>query len=218
METILPEVEVMRGVAQPPEYHPEGDVHRHTALVLAHLQKPSFPLALAALLHDVGKPSTFVIADRIRFDRHDAVGAEIAERICERLRLSRREREEVVYLVRRHLVFMSIQEMRESTRQRLFDEPYFEPLLALCFADCLGCHRMTGPCEEARRRYEAYLAAGPPVEPILRGQDLLDLGFAPGPRMGLILREVDDARREGELADREGALAWVRERHRTEEG
>ncbi|MFQ5655717.1 MAG: HD domain-containing protein, partial [Planctomycetota bacterium] len=213
MGEILPEVETMRGVEQPEQFHPEGDVHRHTALVLSHLADPSFPLALGTLLHDIGKPPTFTVADRIRFNRHDRVGADMAAEVCARLRLSRRERDEVVYLVRRHLIFMSISQMRPARRSRLFDEPHFPALLELCRADCLGSHRDTGCCDQASRLYEEYLAQGPPVEPLLRGRDLLELGIAPGPRMGKILRSVEEARRDGMLAGREQALEWVRERH-----
>jgi len=217
MAAILPEVEAMRGVAQPPEYHPEGDVHRHTGLVLSHLEGPSFGLALGALLHDIGKPPTFEVTDRIRFNGHDTVGAEMAEAICERLRLSRREREQVVYLVRSHLAFIAIDEMRPSRRSRLFDEEHFPELLELCRADCRGSHGDLSLPERAEELYRAYVAAGPPVEPILRGRDLIAIGYDPGPRLGEILRAVEDARRDGELAGVEAALAWVRERYPAEE-
>lgn len=213
MAAILPEVEAMRGVEQPPEYHPEGDVHRHTGLVLSHLREPSFGLALGALLHDIGKPPSFEVTDRIRFHGHDAVGAGMAEAICERLRLSRREREQVVYLVRRHLAFIAIDEMRPSRRSRLFDEEHFPDLLELCRADCLGSHGDLTLPTRAEELYRAYLAAGPPVEPILRGRDLIAIGYDPGPRLGTILRAVEDARRDGEVADPGAALAWVRERY-----
>lgn len=213
LRAILPEVEAMRGVAQPPEYHPEGDVLRHTGLVLSHLRAPSFGLALGALLHDIGKPPTFSVTDRIRFHGHDSVGAEMAETICERLRLSRREREIVVYLVRRHLVFIAIDEMRPSRRSRLFDEEHFPELLELCRADCLGSHGDLSLPDRAEELYRAYLAAGPPVEPILRGRDLIAIGYDPGPRLGTILRAVEDARRDGDFEGTEAALAWVRERY-----
>jgi poly(A) polymerase len=213
MAAILPEVEAMRGVEQPPEFHPEGDVHIHTGLVLAHLRDPSFGLALAALLHDIGKPPTFTVTDRIRFHGHDAVGAEMAEAICERLRLSRREREQVVYLVRKHLVFISIEEMRPARRTRLFDEEHFAELLELCRADSLGSHGDLSLPARAGELYRAYLAAGPPVEPLLRGRDLLAIGYDPGPRLGEILRTLEDARRDGEVDGAEEALAWVRARY-----
>lgn len=214
MAAILPEVEAMRGVEQPPKYHPEGDVHRHTGLVLAELREPSFGLALGTLLHDIGKPPTFEHApDRIRFHRHDTLGAEMAEEICERFRLSRKEREQVVYLVRRHLVFIAIDDMRQATRTRLFDEEYFEDLLELCRADCLGSHRDLSLYARTGELYRAYIAAGKPVEPILRGRDLIAIGYDPGPQLGEILRAVEDARRDGEIEGVDAALQWVKERY-----
>lgn len=218
MEAILPEIEAMRGVEQPPQFHPEGDVHRHTGLVLSQLREPDLPLVLGALLHDVGKPVTFTVTDRIRFNKHESVGAEMAESICERLRLSRRQREEVVYLVQRHMVFMSVAQMRVAKRKRLFEEPYFEQLLRLGRADCLGSHSDTSVCDETEALYRAYLEEGPPTEPLLRGRDLIAIGVEPGPAMGRILESVEDARREGELTDRDAALAWVRDRLSTEPG
>ncbi len=210
MAQILPEVEAMRGVAQPAEFHPEGDVHRHTALVLAQMESPSFVETLGALLHDIGKPPPATFTDRIRFNNHDKVGAEMAEAIAERLRLSREEREQVVYLVRRHMVFMGIDDMRVATRKRLFAEPGFERLLRLCRADCLASHGDTGIWSEASARYDEFRREGPPRAPILRGRDLIPLGIEPGPRMGEILREAEDARLEGVFADLEGALEWVK--------
>ena len=215
MQQILPEVEEMRGVEQPPEFHPEGDVHVHTGLVLSHLREPTFALAFGALMHDIGKPATFTVSDRIRFNKHDTLGAEMAEGICERLRFSKREREEVEYLVRKHLAFIAIEEMRPARRTRLFDEEHFENLLALCYADCQGSHGDLSLPEKTEELYRAYLAAGPPVEPLLKGRDLLDRGYAPGPRLGEMLRAVEDARRDGELPEEsaEAALAWIGEHY-----
>lgn len=210
---LIPEIEAMRGVEQPPEYHPEGDVYVHTGMVLSYLRDPSFGLALGALLHDIGKPPTFEVSDRIRFNKHDTLGAEMAEEICERLRLSRREREQVEYLVRRHLIFMAVEEMRVSKRTRLFDEEHFEDLLELCRADCLGSHRDLSLHDRTLELYRAYVAAGPPVEPLLAGRDLIAIGYDPGPRMGEVLRAVEDARREGEFETEEAALAWAREHY-----
>ena len=214
MVEILPEVEAMRGVVQPPEFHPEGDVHIHTGLVLSHLKAPTFALAIGALLHDIGKPSTFTVSDRIRFNKHDTVGAEMAESICERLRFSKREREEVEYLVRKHLAFIAIEEMRPARRTRLFDEDHFENLLALCYADCLGSHGDLSLPQKTEELYRAYLAAGPPVVPLLKGRDLIERGYRPGPRLGEILRAVEDARRDGELPEDSAfaALTWINDR------
>ncbi|MGE3166110.1 MAG: CCA tRNA nucleotidyltransferase [Planctomycetota bacterium] len=212
MAQILPEIEALRDVPQPPEYHPEGDVHRHTGMVLGELRAPTFPLALGALLHDIGKASTFSITDRIRFNRHETVGAAMAEVICDRLRLSRREKEEVCFLVQRHMVLPGIPAMRVARQQRLFDEPAFEALLRLGHADCMGSHRNVSAVETARSLYEDYRAAGPPAEPLVRGRDLIELGVAPGPLLGKLLREAFDAQRDGDLSSREEALEWLRRR------
>lgn len=212
MAAVLPEIEALREVPQPPEFHPEGDVHRHTGLVLGALETPDLPLALGALLHDVGKARTFSITDRIRFNRHDQVGAEQAEEICERLRLSRREREEVLFLVRRHMLLPAVPHMRRSTRARLFEEPHFETLLELGRADCLGSHRDLSSVETAREMFDAYRAEGPPRAPLLRGRDLLAAGYAAGPQLGRMLTAVEEAALEGELNTAEAARAWVAQR------
>lgn len=212
MQQILPEVEAGRDVPQPPEFHPEGDVHRHTGMVLAGLQDPSVELAFATLLHDIGKAVTFSVTDRYRFNRHDSVGARMAERICERLRLSKKQREEIVFLVKRHMILPALPGMRVAKRKRLFEEEHFAKLLPLGRADCLGSHGDTSSAEAAAEMYEDYLREGPPTEPILRGRHLLAAGYPKGPQMGEILRAVEDARREGEVSTEEEALAWIAER------
>lgn len=210
MRHILPEVEAMRDVPQPPEFHPEGDVHRHTAMVLSHLHDPDWPLVLGALLHDVAKPVTFSVTDRIRFNKHDTIGAQMAEEICERLRMSRKDREEVAFLVRRHMLLPGLDQMREARRQRLFDESGFEALLDLGQADCLGSHGHLDSVEKARELYSAYRARGPRPEPLLRGRDLIAAGLSPGPALGKILSQVEDAQREGLIQDQEQALEFAR--------
>ena len=213
MQVFLPEIEKMKGVQQPPEHHPEGDVFVHTGLVLHHLEDPSPELAMGALLHDVGKPDTYEEApDRIRFHGHDELGARMTEEICERLRFSRRQQERIVYLVRRHLVFMNVPHMRLAKRYRLFEEDGFDELLDLCKADCLGSHRDMGLYEDCRQMYLEWKKIGPPKEPLLQGRDLMELGMTPGPEMGSMLEALDDARREGEVSDREAALQWVRQK------
>jgi len=217
MRAILPEVNEMRGCPQPPEFHPEGDVHVHTGLVLSHLREPSFTLALGALLHDIGKPPTLKHADRIRFNGHDKIGSEMAESICERLRLSRRQKERVTYLVARHMVFLNISVMRNASRTRLFDEEGFEELLDLCRADTLGSLGNLELHSNSKKLYEEYVAAGPPTEPLLKGRDLIELGIEPGPKIGELLTHLEDARRDGEVAGREAAVNWVRQRLAEEE-
>lgn len=209
LAAVLPEVEAMRGVAQPPEFHPEGDVFTHTALVLRRLRKPSAVLALAALLHDVGKPPTCELRERIRFDRHTETGAEMAAAICRRLRLSNDAAERVVALVRHHLHFMHVHEMRRSTLLKFLRMPHFADHLELHRADCLGSHRNLDSyhfCLGKMRELELEKPAPPPL---LAGRDLIEMGYAPGPLFGRILRAVAELQLENALRSPEEARRFV---------
>lgn len=207
---ILPELDAMVGCTQPPEYHPEGDVWTHTLLALKALDRPDFITALATLLHDIAKPATRTVTDRIRFNGHDREGARMAETICRRLRMSNDEIEAVCWLVDRHLVFLNWPNLRRSTLLRLFAHPHFDRLLAVVRADTIGSQaepRQVAEIERVRRET-------PPEQvrpaPLVTGHDLIAMGHAPGPRFKEILTAVQDAQLEGRLADRESALAWVR--------
>lgn len=213
MQCILPEIEQMRDVMQPPQFHPEGDVFVHTGLVLSHLSEPSFTLAMGALLHDVGKPGTFEDAeDRIRFHGHDELGATISEQICDRLRLSRQQTERIVYLVRRHLVFMNLPQMRIARRYRVFEEDGFEELLELCRVDCLGSHADMSLYETCLGMWNEWKERAPSRDPLIQGRDLIQMGMTPGPEIGSMLEALEDARRESEVVDRDAAIAWVQAR------
>jgi poly(A) polymerase len=191
----------------------------HTCLILEKLPaRVSFELGLGALLHDVGKPPTFRrAADRIRFDGHVELGAEMAQDICGRLRLSRASTERVVALVRDHLVFKDVPAMRPGRLRRLMATPHFEELLVLYRADCAACHGLLTalPVIHAMRRRLKQEALVPP--PQLRGQDVLALGVGAGPVVGALLHEAADLQLEGRLTDRAAALAWLAERVRSEE-
>jgi poly(A) polymerase len=214
LPVILPELPPMKGCEQPPEFHPEGDVWIHTLLALDGLpSEPSFELALGMLLHDVGKPPTFVrAADRIRFDGHVELGAEMARAICGRLRMSNASTERVVALVRDHLLFKDVPSMRPARLRRLLAEPHFPELLVLYKADVGACHGMASalPRIEEMRTALAQEALIPP--PLLRGEDVLALGVPPGKRVGELLHEAADLQMEGGFADRAAALAWLKER------
>jgi poly(A) polymerase len=216
LAVILPELLPMHGCEQPPEFHPEGDVWIHTMLALDGLPaRPSFELALGMLLHDVGKPPTFVrAADRIRFDGHVELGAEMAQAICGRLRMSRASTERVAALVRDHLIFKDVPQMRDGRLRRLLAEPHFDELLVLYKADCGACHGLLTalPAIRAMRRKLQAQALIPP--PLLRGEDVLALGVAPGKRVGEVLHEAAELQLEGGLPDRDAALAWLAERVR----
>jgi poly(A) polymerase len=213
LKEVLPEVSAMKGVQQPPEFHPEGDVFSHTLLLLENLPQPCPPptLAWGALLHDVGKPATFRVApDRIRFDGHVDVGAKIAEEICERLRFSKQDEAQVLALVDHHMRFGHTRRMKESTLKKFLRLPRFEEHLALHRADSLASHGNLGTYEFIRDK----LAEIPPekIRPValVSGDDLIAAGYAPGPRFREILESVEDAQLEGRLFSRDTALEFVR--------
>jgi poly(A) polymerase len=208
LQVILPEVAAEIGVPQPEAFHPEGDVFEHTRLAMAHLKVPSVTLAMATLLHDIGKPPTFERArDRIRFSHHDEVGAALARTIMERLRFSRREVDRVVALVGRHMVFKDVMQMRESKLRRLIASEEFPELLELHRADCAASHGDLTACAKVEALVEQLAGAAPVPPPLISGRDVLALGLMPGPRVGEILRRVENARLDGEIQTRDEALA-----------
>jgi poly(A) polymerase len=202
----------MKGVAQPPEFHPEGDVFVHTLLLLENLPNPC-PLMLAwgALLHDVGKPPTFRVApDRIRFDNHVEVGVKMAEEICRRLRFSNDETEQILALVDNHMRFGHVSRMKESTLKRFLRMPAFDEHLALHRADCLASHRNLATYELIRQKRAEIPVETMRPSPLVTGDDLIAEGHMPGPKFREILDAVEDAQLEGRLSSRDAALEFVR--------
>ena len=212
---VLPEVATMQGVAQSPDYHPEGDVWTHTLLLLAQLA-PGVPetIALGALLHDVAKP---VCArrdgERITFYGHPAVGAEMAEAICQRLRRSRSTWERVAYLVRNHLRLVQAPDMRLSTLKRMLREDGFDELLAVARMDALASNGDLTYVEFCERRRAEIGAEEVRPPRLLGGDDLMALGYQPGPLLGEILRALEEAQLEGEVVSRPDAERFVAERY-----
>lgn len=209
---VLPEIDRLHNVEQPPQYHPEGDVWVHTLLLLEKLPADCSPtLAWGALLHDVGKPATFQRApDRIRFNGHVEVGAKIAAEICRRLRFSNDETDQILALVDNHMRFAAVRQMRESTLKRFFRLPHFDEHLALHRLDCLSSHGDLTLYDFARRR----LAELPPdsVRPqlLLTGRDLIAAGYRPGPRFKKLLALAEDAQLEGRIHTLQQALDLIR--------
>src|SRR5256714_1677032 len=212
LREVLPEISAMKGVEQPPQFHPEGDVFVHTLLLLEKLPQPCpATLAWGALLHDVGKPATFRVApDRIRFDGHVDVGVKMAEEICRRLRFSNDDTEQILALIDNHMRFAQAAQMKESTFKRFVRQPRFDEHLALHRADCLASHGDLTTYEFAREK----LAAIPPEKmrpaPLVTGDDLIAAGYPPGPRFREILTAVEDAQLEGRLPSRNDAVEFVR--------
>ena len=211
LDFILPEVKAMKGVAQPPQFHPEGDVWTHTLLMLEGLRSPTVTLAFGVLLHDVGKPPTFSVRERIRFDRHVEVGAKMAESICRRLRLSSEQTERVVGLVQNHLRFKDLPQMRRSTQLRFLRMDGFEEHLELHRLDCLASHGNLSNYELARRLLQETPAEEIKPHRLVRGDDLISAGYTPGPRFKQILRAVEDAQLEGLIRSRDEALRLIQE-------
>ena len=213
MSAILPELETMKGVLQPEQFHPEGDVFVHTRLMLSLLpEKVSVPLVFAALFHDVAKPVTARMDEtgRIRFNEHDRVGAEITEAIMRRLRFSGAEIDATVEMVRQHMVFKDAPKMRVAKLKRFMARPTFDEELELHRVDCESSHRMLDNYEFLLHKREEF--ANEPIipPPLVRGDDLIALGLKPGPKFGEILEAVETRQLEGSLQTRDEALEWVK--------
>ncbi len=212
LKHVLPEISAMKGVEQPAEFHPEGDVFLHTLLLLENLPSPCpMTLAWGALLHDVGKPPTFRVApDRIRFDGHVEVGVKMAEEICRRLRFSNDETEQILALVDNHMRFGHATRMKESTLKKFLRMPAFEEHLALHRADCLASHRILTTYEFIQQKQTEIPPEKMRPAPLVTGDDLIAEGHSPGPKFREILTAVEDAQLEGRLPSRDAALEFVR--------
>jgi poly(A) polymerase len=213
---LLPEIARTQGVEQPPQFHPEGDVWTHTLLMLEGLTPGSTPtLAWGVLLHDIGKPPTFKPPagpnGRIRFDEHVEVGTRMAEEICRRLRFPNDDLQQISALVANHLRFKDVAQMKPSTLKRFVRLPRFEEHLELHRLDCLSSHRNL----DAYHFVQKFLEETPPeqVRPtrLLTGDDLIALGFKPGPVFKEILESIEDAQLNGNIASREAAVELARE-------
>jgi len=208
---LLPEVAAMKGVAQPPEYHPEGDVWRHTLLLLEQLHQPTPTLALGALLHDVGKPPTFRVAERIRFDGHVEEGVRLARGILTRLRCSREEIEQVEALIDNHMRFKDVNRMKESTLKRFLRLPQFAEHLELHRLDAMSSNQRLDNYAMAKGKFEEYSVEHLRPEPLVTGADLIGMGYQPGPRFSEMLAVLEDAQLEGRILSQEEAMELVRE-------
>lgn len=206
---ILPEVAAMKGVEQPPQFHPEGDVWTHTLIMLQGLQHPTPTLALGVLLHDVGKPGTFHVAERIRFDGHVELGERIARDILTRLRFSNADIDQVIALIANHMRFTHVTEMRDSKLKRMLRMDRFEEHLELHRLDCTSSHGHLGNYEFTKAKFEE----SPPevLRPprLLSGDDLKEAGYRPGPAFARMLEAVEDAQLELKIHTKQEALELI---------
>ena len=212
LKEVLPEISAMKGVEQPPQFHPEGDVFVHTMLLLEKLPAACSPtLAWGGLLHDVGKPPTFRVApDRIRFDGHVEVGVKMAAEICRRLRFSNDDTKQILALVQNHMRFGVVQQMKESTLKKFLRLTGFDEHLELHRIDCLSSHGLLEAYEYAWQRSRTLSPEAIRPQPLITGQDLIEAGYAPGPRFKEILGTVEDAQLEGRLASPKEAMDFVK--------
>jgi poly(A) polymerase len=235
LHEILPEVTAMKGVEQPENFHPEGDVYTHTLLTLTKLADGrketdtreenhpasngldkknlygSWELAMAVLLHDIGKPVTFEIADRIRFNSHDSIGAKMAGKICERLRMSNAEKERITWLVKMHLYLRHAQEMRVSKLKRLFAHEGYPELAELYKIDSLASTANLDDYNFCQKMFEELKIEEIKPEPLITGNDLIALGFKPGPIFSKILDAIKDEQLEQKITTKEDALKKAKE-------
>jgi len=207
---VLPEVEAMKGIEQPSEFHPEGDVFSHTVKALSFLNEPSAVTAWSTLLHDVGKPATMSRSDRIRFHNHNNIGAQIAGKILERLRAPRLLIDSVSEIVERHMDFINVTKMRLSTLKHFLGRNTFESELELHRVDCLASHGNLDNYNYLQEKRRVFAHEVKPA-PLISGKDLIRLGFTPGPLFGRILRVVYDLQLEEKLHSAEEARRWVDE-------
>ena len=214
LSEVLPEVAKMKGVEQPPQFHPEGDVWTHTLMLLEQLEPGcAATLAWGALLHDVGKPPTFRRApDRIRFDGHVDVGLAMAAEICRRFRFSKDETQQILALVENHMRFMDAPRMKTSTLKRFFRLTQFEQHLALHRMDCLAGSGYLDNWEYVRERYLAMPEETVRPKPLITGRELIAAGYAPGAGFKEMLRMAEDAQLEGTIVTTEEALKLVTEK------
>jgi len=205
LSDILPEVAAMKGVAQPPEFHPEGDVWTHTLIMLEGLQSPSPALALGVLLHDVGKAGTFRLADRIRFDGHVELGERIAREILNRLRFSNAEIDQAIALIANHMRFS-----HESTLKRMLRLPAFEEHLELHRLDCSSSHGHLDNYDFAKAKFEQSAPEELRPPRLVTGDDLIAAGYKPGPEFSRMLEAAEDAQLEARIHSGEEGLELIR--------
>ena len=220
MEALLPEAVEMVGCAQPENFHPEGDVYTHTRLAISMLTRGvSETIAFGILLHDISKPRCRAPAPdgRVTFYGHTDQGAEMAAEIMARLRRPRAVQERVAYLVRNHLRLCMAPRMRPATLKRMLAEDGFDELMQVALLDAFASSSYLGYWHFCRRAMSAMTAAEIRPPRLIGGDDLIGMGFAPGPRFKAILKDVEDQQLDGALATRDDALEYVRSRYRASE-
>lgn len=214
LRAIMPELMEMKGVRQPEEYHPEGDVWIHTLLTMEKLESYDFETSMGALLHDVGKPRTFQMRDgKPTFYTHEYVGEEMALKVCKRLRLSKKETEVIAYIVRNHLKFKDVMKMKVSTLKRFVNEKHFDRLKTVAIADTKASTKDLSFFKFIDDFVQSMSLEQLKPKPFIGGNDLIRLGMTPGPQFSRIIREVYDRQLEGRFASKRDALAYIKRQY-----
>ncbi|MFC1631696.1 CCA tRNA nucleotidyltransferase [Candidatus Omnitrophota bacterium] len=216
LKYILTAVAELKGVRQPEAFHPEGDVFVHTLLMLKSLKNPSLVLAFACLLHDLGKPLTFKIADRIRFSGHDVVGAQLAEEILRELKFTNKDCQEIICCIENHMRITAAPKMRQAKLKRLLARPTFQDELKLHYLDCLASHQDLTIYRFLDKKYKELKKAPRIPAPLLNGHELIRIGFTPGPIFGKIHKQMVDLQLEGKLDTKAKAKKWVERKFKNE--
>jgi poly(A) polymerase len=215
---VLPEIAATEACEQSPDFHPEGNVFNHLRLMLDRMEPEADPsVPWAVLLHDVAKPLTASqdpTTGARHFYSHEKVGAELAEKILERLKFPRKQIEDIVLAVLCHMQFKDAPQMRKATLRRLLLRPTFPLELELHRLDCLGSHARLDIYDFLKEQARELEQQPQLLPPLLKGDDLIGLGMKPGPAMGALLEEIRDKQLADELKSREEALVWVKERIR----
>jgi poly(A) polymerase len=214
LAVLLPEVEAMRGVAQPPQFHPEGDVYVHTRLMLKAMALPNELIAWSVLLHDVAKPPTYFVDEtgRIRFFGHEQRGARMAKKIMSRLRFSKNAIDRVSRAVKNHMRFASVLKMRRDKVRRLLADDNFPLELELHRLDCISSHALLDVFTFLLDKIVEQSGEVKLPPPLLNGRDLIDLGFKPGPKFKKILDKVSDLQLKNNLKTKEEAIAFIKQK------
>lgn len=213
LKMILPEVAALIGVEQPVEFHPEGDVFTHTKIALS-LLKPgeSSILSWSVLLHDIGKPATKTISDRIRFNNHDRVGAVMARDLLRRLHASNALIKGVEACIENHMNFKNVRQMRLATFKKFLSRETIDEEIELHRIDCLASHGQLDNYNYIIEKRAEITEDKLKPEPLIKGKDLIELGLKPSPIFGEILSEIYDLQLEEKITNRDEALDLVRQR------
>jgi putative nucleotidyltransferase with HDIG domain len=214
LEEVLPEVYAMKGVAQPYQYHHEGDVWAHAKQSLGSISKyASINLRWATFLHDVGKPVTFKLAERIRFDHHAQEGAKITNKMLRRLNFSKKDIDHITWVIEHHMMLPQLLEMPLGRQRHWFLLPHFKDLLAVFEADIAG----TDPAgyEIYTKVLEAYNETMTKIPeeptPLLSGHDIMEiLNIKGGKKVGEVAQELREKQLGHELNTKKQAEEWVR--------